>query len=113
MPRNIRIADIGVKILQFFLVTSTLCVLYLFWKCVITGTWHILHLPVPVLLAGAAVFIVEFVLFWIGISMVYLSSGQLGIRTRVLGAVFGWVPLINLHYLMKIISVTREEVVVG
>ena len=38
MPRNIRIADIGVKILQFFLATSTLCVLYLFWKCVITGT---------------------------------------------------------------------------
>ena len=112
MPRNIRTTDLGVKILQFFLVTSTLCVLYLFWKCVITGTWHILHLPVPVLLAGAAVFIVEFVLFWIGISMVYLSSGQLGIRTRVLGAVFGWVPLINLHYLMKIISVTREEVAV-
>ena len=110
MRRNIRIADIGVKILQFFLVTSTLCVLYLFYKCAISGTWHILHLPVAVLLAGTAVFIVEFVLFWIGIIMVYLSSGQLGIRTRVLGAVFGWVPLVNLHYLMKIISITRDEV---
>ena len=110
MRRNIRIADIGVKILQFFLVTSTLCVLYLFYKCAISGTWHILHLPVAVLLAGTAVFIVEFVLFWIGIIMVYLSSVQLGIRTRVLGAVFGWVPLANLYYLMKIISITRDEV---
>ena len=110
MRRNIRIADIGVKILQFFLVTSTLCVLYLFYKCAISGTWHILRLPVAVLLAGTAVFIVEFVLFWIGIIMVYLSSVQLGIRTRVLGAVFGWVPLANLYYLMKIISITRDEV---
>ena len=110
MRRNIRVADIGVKILQFFLVTSTLCVLYLFYKCAISGTWHILHLPVAVLLAGTAVFIVEFVLFWIGIIMVYLSSVQLGIRTRVLGAVFGWVPLANLYYLMKIISITRDEV---
>ena len=110
MPRNIRIADIGVKILQFFLITSTLFALYMFWKCAISRTWDIMQHPVSVILTGAAVFGVEFVIFWIGIIMVYMSSRQLGVKTRALGAIFGWVPFLNLYYLMKIISITREEV---
>ena len=40
MPRNIRLCDVGVKILKFFLVTSTAIVLSLIWFGLITKTWN-------------------------------------------------------------------------
>lgn len=48
--------------------------------------------------------------FWCGIIRVYVSSEQLGIRYRVLGLLFGMIPIANLIMLGKIISVCREEV---
>lgn len=56
------------------------------------------------------VFCIEFVMFWAGIILVYVTSGQLGIRYRVLGVVFGMVPIANLIMLGIIISVTKREV---
>lgn len=53
--------------------------------------------------------LVEAVVFWNGMIRVYLTSVQLGIRWRVLGAVFGMAPIINLIFLAIIISVTKEE----
>lgn len=52
----------------------------------------------------------ETVLFWIGIILVYISSVQLGIRWRVFGIVCGWIPILHLFMLGKIISVTGQEV---
>lgn len=112
MPRNIKLVNIGVIILQFFLVTSTLLVLYLFWDGVIRDSWDITDLTAVTLIAGGVIFLIELALFWIGIIMVYLSSLQLGIKTRFWGAIFGWIPIVNLFYLMKIIFITREEVAV-
>jgi len=50
------------------------------------------------------------VLFWNGMIRVYLTSVQLGIKHRVLAALCGWIPLVNLWYLRKIIQITEEEV---
>ena len=51
------------------------------------------------------------VIFWIGIIMVYLSSQQLGIKVRVLGIVFGLIPIANLVMLGKIIRISFSEAV--
>ena len=110
MPRNIRICDIGTKILEFFLVTSTALVISAVWFGPVTHTWDFFANPVAWLAAGIAIFLVEFVLFWVGIIMVYTSSLQLGLKKRILGAVCGWIPFINLFMLVGIIRICREEV---
>ena len=112
MPRNIRICDIGTKILEFFLVTSTALVISVIWFGPISHTWNFLANPVAWLSAGIAIFLVEFVLFWIGIILVYTSSVQLGVKKRIIGALCGWIPFVNLFMLTGIIRTCRQEVAV-
>lgn len=50
------------------------------------------------------------VIFWNGMIRVYLTSVQLGIKHRVLAALCGWIPLVNVWYLVKIIRICRDEV---
>ena len=50
------------------------------------------------------------ILFWNGMVRVYLTSVQLGIKHRVLAALCGWIPLVNLWYLAKIIRICGDEV---
>ena len=50
------------------------------------------------------------VVFWNGMLRVYFTSVQLGVKHRVLAALCGWVPLLNLWYLHKIIRITAGEV---
>ena len=92
----------------------------LLWMFVVTTAAAVLHY-VPVayrafiernasLLRGLLpVAAAEFILFWIGIIIVYVTSGQLGIRTRVLGVVFGMVPVANLIMLFLILRITGKE----
>jgi triacylglycerol lipase len=55
------------------------------------------------------VIIVEAIVFWNGIIRVYCTSTQLGIKWRLIGIICGWIPLVNLIVLQKIISVTSKE----
>lgn len=52
---------------------------------------------------------VHFVIFWNGIICVYLTSTQLGIKIRVIGAVCGLIPVANLIALFFIIKTTVTE----
>ena len=49
------------------------------------------------------------VVFWVGIILLYVHSVQLGMRYRVLGIVFGMIPIANLVMLGIILSVTIRE----
>ena len=54
---------------------------------------------------------VYFLVFWNGIICVYLTSTQLGIKIRVIGALCGMIPIANLVALFFIIRTTTEECV--
>lgn len=54
--------------------------------------------------------VVEVLTFWNGIVRVYCTSTQLGISTRIWGAVCGWIPVANIVMLIKIIRLTWCEV---
>lgn len=60
----------------------------------------------------SAVFCVgaEAILFWVGILCVYCTSLQMGIKLRVVGALCGLIPLLNLIMLNKIISTVQKEI---
>ena len=112
MPKNIRICNIGTKILEFFLVTSTALVLCVIWFGFITHSWSFGANPIGWIAGGTAIILIELALFWTGIIMVYTTSLQLGVKKRILGAVCGWIPFVNLFMLAGIIRTCREEVAV-
>ncbi len=49
-------------------------------------------------------------LFWNGIICLYFTSTQMGIKWRVIGALCGMIPILNLIVLTKIIHITSDEV---
>ena len=104
--KKIRICDYGSKCLVSFLVSAVVsfvfhvaCAFRLFpneWKA-----WVI---------SALMCLLTETVLFWNGIICVYATSIQLGIKLRVLGILFGFMPIVNLVLLIKIIRTTNAEV---
>ena len=111
MPGYIKRCHIGIRILEVFLASTTVIVLGMIFG-LYTDAWDPGADPVLWVFVLAGLFLVELVLFWIGIVMVYISSLQLGIRTRVIGILCGWIPLINLLVLITIIRICRKEVAV-
>ena len=100
MPNYIKRCQLGTRILEFFLASTTMIVLCVICFGFITHTWDFRANPAFWILAGIAVFLIELALFWAGIIMVYVSSLQLGVRTRVKGLICGWIPLVNLAVLL-------------
>ena len=49
------------------------------------------------------------ILFWNGIFCVYCTSTQMGIKWRVIGALCGMIPILNLIVLTRIIKITADE----
>ena len=93
--------------------------LWVFLLTTIIAAWHFIPLVIhafetqdpswwPSLLLTA---IGEFVLFWTGIVIVYLTSTQLGIKTRILGVVFGMIPIAHIVMLLVILMTTSREAI--
>ena len=106
------ICNVGCGFLKTFIVTTAIAIIYfILGFCGLlpghgnlfedTMYWGISLLIIILLLAT---------IFWIGIIMVYLTSVQLGIRYRVLGIVFGMIPIANLIMLYKIVKIASGEV---
>ncbi len=103
---RLRICNHGAACLKIFLLSTAGSValqLYALFSPLYT-TW--LKALLGILLCIAA----EALVFWNGILSVYLTSVQLGIKLRILGAVFGMVPLVNLYFLGKIIYTVSGEI---
>ena len=52
---------------------------------------------------------VLFIVFWVGILCVYLTSAQLGFRLRLMGILCGLIPIVNLIVLYRIIKKASAE----
>lgn len=108
-----KIMEDGAALLQIFLTTTAIEIV-----CCAAGLLHsfiIRHAGIPFpwldwLRYLITVFLVELVLFWNGILRVYLTSRQLGIKWRVIGIACGFLPLIHIYILYRIIHITKAEV---
>ena len=106
----------GCELLRLFLITAT-----------INGVWMLLWLPAAIRMAKGGGFfsglllviwiinvipmvVLEAILFWNGMIRVYLTSVQLGLKHRILAALCGWIPFLNIWYLTKIIRIASDEV---
>ncbi len=97
----------GVACLTIFLVVcgiSAIVHAVLVWRLG-TGEWKML------LISVVWCVVTLWILFWNGMISVYITSVQLGIRTRVIGAAFGWIFPINLYILLDILRKCHNEVI--
>ncbi len=53
--------------------------------------------------------VVEASVFWCGIIRVYLTSSQIGFKWRTIGILCGWIPIVHLAVLVKIIRMAMDE----
>ena len=95
----------GYILLEIFLISCIMSIIYFFlqlffWK---TGFkvlgWNILFIVIQ-----------EFIVFWNGMIRLYIYSNQLGIKYRVIGAICGMIPILNIIVLAKMISIAKKEV---
>ncbi len=109
-----QILKIGVTLLRIFLIsTVAVCaslLLFLFY-CLITHkkVFGSLAQGVGFFAAVLLLILLEAVIFWIGIILVYTTSIQLGIKWRIIGIACGFIPLVHIWALCRIISITSSE----
>lgn len=112
--RRNKILTDGVTLLQLFLVTaiaeSVFVLLHLMYRIGVKpdvsggfarGAGYLTGLLLLVLL--------ESVLFWNGMIRVYTTSVQLGIKWRVIGIACGFIPIVHIWALCRIIAIASRE----
>jgi len=108
--RNKILAD-GIALLQLFLATTIAEILFvplyfLFLRPEASGAAARGAGPV---ISVLLLILAEIVLFWNGIIRVYASSVQLGLKWRVIGIVCGFIPLVHIWALCRIIAIASRE----
>lgn len=110
--RKLRSSQAGCLLLEIFLVSVTASLFYSVAGFMGSFGMVLVQADLKLWLVNTLlVILVEAVVFWNGILRIYLTSDQLGIRWRVLGAVCGMVPILNLVLLNKLIFIVQKEVV--
>ena len=102
---RLRVCGHGLAMLRMFLSALCIALVYhvvLFFASLGEPLW-------PVLWSALTCFGVLAVAFWNGIICVYCTSVHIGIKWRVIGAVFGMIFPVNLFVLNKIIRTVAAE----
>lgn len=103
--RRLRVCADGCELLVYFLISVS-----------VSAAGMVIMLPAAFkedkmtwLLNLACVVIVEASVFFSGIIRIYLTSSQIGIKWRVIGIACGWLPVVHLVVLVKLIRMAMEE----
>lgn len=114
--RRIRTLAGGGELLGLFLVTATVNLGSALWFLQLLSPWtgaDSYAKGVGWLVWGSHILLivlVEAAVFWAGMIRVYCTSVQLGLKHRVLAALCGWIPFVNIWYLLKVIRIVSDEV---
>lgn len=101
----------GCDLLTAFLIAFNLEAGLLIYRLVTAESYEDAGLWASVAIYAVIAVIADSICFWNGIIRTYITSYQLGIKTRVLAAVFGFFPIVNIGFLIAIIVITRREAV--
>ena len=110
--KRLKMCKAGSVLLKLFLITSPLLICYYAYDLFKSpfGFSGYSASPVRFIVKIVVLILIESVIFWIGIALVYVSCNQLRLKWRVLGAVFGLVPIVHLVLLFIIIKTADDEV---
>lgn len=103
--KRLKICADGCELLIYFLISVSASVICLL------ATLPMLFPENKIMWLGnlACVVLVEAAVFWSGIIRVYLTSAQIGIKWRTIGLACGWIPVVHLIVLLKIIRMASDE----
>lgn len=108
--KRLRICANGCELLILFLISAAVCLIGdgIYFMRMISFSEQLNWWE----LVGGTLFVVltEAVVFWNGILRVYATSAQIGIKWRITGLVCGWIPVVNLVVLRKLIQLAYDEV---
>lgn len=101
----------GCELLRLFLLTTAASIVYSLtgWlgKTPLQGMGD---RPAMWILNTVMIILVELILFWNGMLRIYITSGQLGIRWRVIGGLCGMIPVVHLVVLGILLRTVEKEV---
>ena len=109
----------GTRRLRLIICNHGAAVLFIFLLSLIPSiAWHIILLSkflfpeafLDILFSALLCVLLSAIFFWNGIICVYLTSTQMGIKWRLIGALCGMIPIANLIILTKIIRITSSEI---
>lgn len=109
--KRIRTCANGCELLRLFLLSTAIVIVFsligFFGKL---GVGSLIKEPVLWIFHVLLAIIVEAIVFWNGMIRIYLTSVQLGIRWRVIGAICGMIPIVHLVVLGILINKVENEV---
>ncbi len=109
--KELRNSADGCELLYIFLISTVLSLLltipgwfgaYSIGNLIESPRFWVIHTLVVILLEAG--------IFWNGITRIYLTSTQLGIKWRVIGGICGMIPIINLIVLSKMLLIVQNEI---
>ena len=101
----------GCELLILFLITTGMSIVYsLFGWFGKLSLGNLFQEPGLWAINTLVIFLVELIVFWNGIIRIYITSEQLGIKLRVIGAVCGMIPIVHLVVLGILIYTVKKEV---
>lgn len=104
--RRLRFCYSGCELLRIFLISMLLSAVYILAMIPVVFKENKLLWLLNLL----CVFLAEAVVFWNGIIRLYISSVQIGIKWRVIGIMCGFIPIVNLIVLTKLMRLASNEV---
>lgn len=97
----------GAVMLVVFLISTAISIAY---HIGLLFSWHAIGGGWMYLASVGVCVAVEAIVFWNGMLCIYLTSVQLGIKHRVIGALCGLIPVVNLIVLGKMLQVVFAEI---
>ena len=108
--RKISLCRNGCEQLKIFLLSTIGTIIYtLAGYFGLLSTMPLIGAPKMWMLHTVIAVLVGAVLFWNGMIRIYVSSSQLGLKWRLIGAFCGWIPIVNLVVLAKLIRIASTE----
>ena len=103
---RLKICKTGCNLLKLFLVTTVIAsavLLFTLVSAIADGTLRNWFGTLLCVVLG------ENMIFWAGILCVYFTSFQIGIKWRIIGILCGYIPVVNIVVLVKLIRIATAE----
>lgn len=97
----------GCALLELFLASTFISSVFTIYKICQLGFGDYWRLWTGQILV---IILVESILFWNGIIRIYVTSQQLGIKWRIIGAICGWIPVVHLIVLGILLYKVHSEI---
>lgn len=101
----------GCELLRLFLLSTVMAIAYsvIGWIGRLPlGT--LIEEPAMWIFNSLVIYLVECIVFWNGIIRIYITSEQLAVRWRVIGALCGMIPIVHLIVLRKMLHIVEKEI---